>query len=71
MPSAIYRFLGRPGAANYGQALAMSTLLMLARLIVAPSVKLSLQTGTAISGKIVHCATGRWAGAFHKPNRAC
>ena len=28
MPVAIYRFLGRPGAANYGQALAMSTLLM-------------------------------------------
>ncbi len=29
MPIAIYRFLGRPGMANYGQALAMSTLLML------------------------------------------
>lgn len=29
MPIAIYRFLGRPGATNYGQALAMSTLLML------------------------------------------
>ncbi|MDY7076984.1 MAG: iron ABC transporter permease [Chloroflexota bacterium] len=29
MPIAIYRFLGRPGIANYGQALAMSTLLML------------------------------------------
>ena len=28
IPVAIYRFLGRPGAANYGQALAMSTLLM-------------------------------------------
>jgi len=28
MPIAIYRLLGRPGAANYGQALAMSTLLM-------------------------------------------
>jgi len=28
MPIAIYRFLGRPGAANYGQALAMATLLM-------------------------------------------
>jgi thiamine transport system permease protein len=26
---AIYRFLGQPGAANYGQALAMSSLLML------------------------------------------
>ncbi|MEA3377728.1 MAG: iron ABC transporter permease [Chloroflexota bacterium] len=29
MPVAIFRFLGRPGAVNYGQALAMSTLLML------------------------------------------
>jgi thiamine transport system permease protein len=29
LPVAIYRFLGQPGAANYGQALAMSTLLML------------------------------------------
>jgi thiamine transport system permease protein len=29
MPIAIYRLLGRPGVANYGQALAMSTLLML------------------------------------------
>ena len=29
LPIAIYRFLGRPGIANYGQALAMSTLLML------------------------------------------
>jgi thiamine transport system permease protein len=29
MPVAIYRFLGRPGATNYGQALAMSVLLML------------------------------------------
>ncbi|MFL7791633.1 MAG: ABC transporter permease, partial [Anaerolineae bacterium] len=28
LPIAIYRFLGRPGAANYGQALAMATLLM-------------------------------------------
>ena len=28
MPVVIYRFLGRPGSANYGQALAMSTLLM-------------------------------------------
>ena len=29
LPIAIYRFLGQPGALNYGQALAMSTLLML------------------------------------------
>jgi len=29
MPLAIYRFLGQPGASNYGQAMAMSSLLML------------------------------------------
>lgn len=29
LPLAIYRFLGQPGAMNYGQALAMSSLLML------------------------------------------
>jgi thiamine transport system permease protein len=29
MPIAIYRFLDQPGSLNYGQALAMSTLLML------------------------------------------
>lgn len=29
LPVAIYRFLGQPGVANYGQALAMSSLLML------------------------------------------
>ncbi len=29
MPLAIYRFLGQPGAMNYGQAMAMSSLLML------------------------------------------
>lgn len=29
MPTAIYRFLGQPGALNYGQAVAMSSLLML------------------------------------------
>jgi thiamine transport system permease protein len=29
MPIAIFRLLGQPGALNYGQALAMSTLLML------------------------------------------
>ncbi|HRT31027.1 MAG TPA: iron ABC transporter permease, partial [Anaerolineae bacterium] len=28
LPIAIYRFLSLPGAVNYGQALAMSTLLM-------------------------------------------
>jgi len=29
MPLAIYRFLGQPGAMNYGQAMAMSSLLMM------------------------------------------
>jgi len=29
LPVAIYRFLARPGASNYGQALALSTILML------------------------------------------
>ena len=29
MPLAVYRFLGQPGALNYGQAMAMSSLLML------------------------------------------
>jgi thiamine transport system permease protein len=28
LPVAIYRYLGRPGEANYGQALAMATVLM-------------------------------------------
>jgi thiamine transport system permease protein len=28
IPVAIYRFLGRPGLSNYGQALAMSVILM-------------------------------------------
>jgi thiamine transport system permease protein len=29
LPIAIYRYISQPGALNYGQALAMSTLLML------------------------------------------
>ena len=29
MPVVIYRLLGQPGAVNYGQALALSTILML------------------------------------------
>ena len=28
LPIAIYRLLGRPGASNYGQAMAMATILM-------------------------------------------
>jgi thiamine transport system permease protein len=30
MPVAIFRYISQPGALNYGQALAMSTILMLA-----------------------------------------
>jgi thiamine transport system permease protein len=33
MPLAIYRFLGQPGAANYGQAMAMSSILMLVSMV--------------------------------------
>ena len=29
LPLAVYRFLGQPGAMNYGQAMAMSSILML------------------------------------------
>jgi len=29
IPVAIYRFLGQPGAMNYGQAMAISTILMI------------------------------------------
>jgi thiamine transport system permease protein len=29
LPVAIFRFLGQPGAMNYGQAMAMATILML------------------------------------------
>ena len=29
LPTAIYRFLSQPGGLNYGQAMAMATLLML------------------------------------------
>ena len=33
MPTVIYRFFGQPGATNYGQALAMSSVLMLVTLV--------------------------------------
>ena len=33
LPVAVYRFLGRPGALNYGQAMAMSVLLMLVTVV--------------------------------------
>ena len=34
MPVAIYRALGRPGEYNFGQAMAMSTILMLLTVVV-------------------------------------
>jgi thiamine transport system permease protein len=33
IPLAIYRFLGQPGAINYGQAMAMSTILMVVTVV--------------------------------------
>jgi thiamine transport system permease protein len=33
IPLAIYRFLGQPGAINYGQAMAMSTILMVVMVV--------------------------------------
>jgi len=39
MPVVIYRFLGQPGALNYGQALAMSSLLMLVTLVSALAIE--------------------------------
>ncbi|MCS7055080.1 MAG: iron ABC transporter permease [Thermoflexales bacterium] len=39
MPIVIYRFLGQPGALNYGQAMAMSTLLMIVTAISAMTIE--------------------------------
>lgn len=39
MPVAIYRFLGRPGAVNFGQAMAMSTILMLVTVAVIAAIE--------------------------------
>jgi thiamine transport system permease protein len=39
IPVAIYRLLGRPGSANFGQAMALSTLLMLVTAVVALAVE--------------------------------
>jgi thiamine transport system permease protein len=33
IPLSIYRFLGQPGAINYGQAMAMSTILMVVTVV--------------------------------------
>lgn len=39
MPVVIYRFLGQPGALNYGQALAMSSILMLVTVLSALAIE--------------------------------
>jgi thiamine transport system permease protein len=39
IPVAIYRLLGRPGSANFGQAMALSTLLMVVTAVVALAVE--------------------------------
>jgi thiamine transport system permease protein len=44
MPIAIYRFFSQPGALNYGQAMAMSTLLLLVCLLSLLVIE-RLQTG--------------------------
>lgn len=46
MPLVIFRFLGQPGAENYGQALAMSTMLMLVTAICFVLIE-RLRVGTA------------------------
>jgi thiamine transport system permease protein len=49
LPVAIYRYMGQPGALNYGQALAMATLLMLVcALSVAALERLNLPGGDGI-----------------------
>jgi len=55
LPLAIYRFLGQPGAANYGQAMAMSTLLML--VCAASSVFASARWGSFEPCCSYPCAT--------------
>jgi thiamine transport system permease protein len=39
IPTVIYRLLGRPGALNYGQALALSTVLMLMTLAATMAIE--------------------------------
>jgi thiamine transport system permease protein len=39
MPIAIFRFLAKPGTLNIGQAMAMSTLLMLVTAVVIASIE--------------------------------
>ena len=47
MPVVIYTFLGQPGASNYGQALAMSTLLMIVTAISVLAIE-QLNEGTVV-----------------------
>ncbi len=46
MPIAIYRFLSRPGAQNYGQALAMSSILMLVSVVAFTAIEWLRPPGT-------------------------
>jgi thiamine transport system permease protein len=46
MPIAIYRFLARPGAQNYGQALAMSSILMLVSVVAFAAIEWLRPPGT-------------------------
>jgi thiamine transport system permease protein len=46
MPIAIYRFLSRPGAQNYGQALAMSSILMLVSVVAFAAIEWLRPPGT-------------------------
>ena len=39
LPVAIFRFLGRPGASNFGRAMAMSTILMVATAAIVLAVE--------------------------------
>jgi thiamine transport system permease protein len=46
MPIAIYRYLSRPGAQNYGQALAMSSILMLVSVVAFAAIEWLRPPGT-------------------------
>ena len=47
LPVAIFRYLGQPGALNYGQAMAMATILIL---VCALSLTLLEQLSSALNG---------------------
>jgi len=59
---AIYRFLGQPGMLNYGQSMAMSTLLMLLTMVGAMTIEGYTRTDERRSHfRIRHAAQGRRA----------